>query len=801
MTSIFFLILSIWVGFIAEDYLDLMEGNFWVKSSFAIIIGSMLATWLVFTISVLIGFNKTALFVGLLIMSLSIGYVCAKRISNISWFKERVLHDKSIAFSHVIALAFIMPFFVFGLWETKSGDIMYLGNYTDLSYHMSIVSSFLEQINFPPENPQCAGAKISYHFLVNFHSAILNMGGFSLFLSIIIPQILFSFALATMLYYFYRVTLKDEISTFFSVTLFIMGHIAFFNILFALLGHPAANSKLNLSSWHSIREHLLFPFFNFMDPVINYFHPQRPFLFAFPLALIVFSGLYKMFLQAEVNYKNIFCLSLLVGLTPLFHIHSFLVLAPIVFLVSFCMRGDWKRTVLALLPLALAVGQIWYILSQPKVPGFSGFDVHTLGGGLTELNILDSAFLSRIVFWIRAAGFPLILGFLGLIFYFRKNKEFSLRSENGRRNTILLIFFTIPFLFFLLINFYRFSPNWGDSNKFFLYFDLVLALFAGRMLGSWFKKNRIGQIGAAATIMIAAILPSSLEAYGIFTRNGTVLFSACDRSVANWIRLNTAKDAIFLTSDNVIHYVPPLSGRRVVNGAYTWNTGFRIPGTDSEVRKIYRTGDPKLLEKYRVTHILVGPQEKRKYAINDRALDKYKLVYDQKCREVHYKVYDVRQEVQHGIAKQPLFTAESTTGDNRVFISDMTPITAIQDHGGLQLDANFNMEPIILNGKRYKKGLGTHANSEIVFDMKTSFTHFDSHVGLDDTEDRSPGSIVFKVFVDGKLKHKTPVMRWDSETEHIRVNVEGAQELKLTVENAGDGDTCDHASWADAMVY
>ncbi|MCK4821341.1 NPCBM/NEW2 domain-containing protein, partial [bacterium] len=40
-----------------------------------------------------------------------------------------------------------------------------------------------------------------------------------------------------------------------------------------------------------------------------------------------------------------------------------------------------------------------------------------------------------------------------------------------------------------------------------------------------------------------------------------------------------------------------------------------------------------------------------------------------------------------------------------------------------------------------------------------------------------------------------------SETEHIRVNVEGAQELKLTVENAGDGDTCDHASWADAMVY
>jgi len=519
------------------------------------------------------------------------------------------------------------------------------------------------------------------------------------------------------------------------------------------------------------------------------------------LALMVLSGIYKMFLKEGADTKNLFFLALLIGLTPLFHTHTFLVFVPILTIAALFKRGGYKQTFLSLFPLTLAIGQIWFILSQPKASGFSGFDVHTLGGGLTDLNILDSKFLTRIVFWIRVAGFPLILGFAGFTFHFIKNRVFSLHAVEGRKNTILLIFFSIPFLFFLLLNFYRFSPNWGDSNKFFFYFDVMLAIFAGKLLGSWFKENRWAKTCAVVVIVIAAIGPSLFEAYVVFSKPGSLLFTGCSRNVAYWIKLNTPRDAIFLTSDDVIHYVPSLAGRRVVDGSYTWNTGFKKPGTDSDVRTIYRTGSRRLLRKYGVTHLLVGPHERRKYTINEEALEEYTLVYDQKCHRVSYKIYDITKKSPQKISKKEIFSTEDTRTKKIVFLSDMIPVRVIQEYSTLRRDTNIYDKPIILDGKRYKKGLGTHANSEIVFQLNRSFRYFKSDVGLDDTEDMTPGSVVFTVYVDGRLKYKTPVMRWDSETEHIKVDIMGAEELKLTVEDAGDGDTCDHASWAGAIVY
>ncbi len=793
MTALLFLLFSLWIGFVVEDRFDFLEENFWVKFSFAIIVGTLFSTWLTFTLSLLTGFSGFSLFLSILLMAIYVFYSGVKNGKGIAWFRQKVFRNKRISFVHMFLLLFIMPFFVFGVWETKTGDILYLGNYTDLSYHLSIVSAFLEQVDFLPQNPQCAGAKMSYHFLVNFHSAILCLGGFNLLLSVIIPQIMYSFALATMLYCFYKLILKNELSVFFSSSLLIMGHIACFNLLFAILGYLPQNIKLDFSSWNSIRTLMLYPFFNFLDPVINYFHPQRPFLFAFPLALILLTGIYRMFLKEKTDFKTLSFLTLLLGLTPLFHIHTFIVFVPVLVVAALFMGGNYKRTFLSLLPLMLAAGQIWFILSQPKSPGFSGFDVHKLGGGLKDLNILDSAFLSRALFWVRVTGFPLILGLAGFFCFLLKNRGFSLQSEKDRKKTILLIFFFIPFLFFLLINFYRFSPSWGDSNKFFLYFEVILCIFAGSLLGSWFEKNRWGKVFSITLIFIAALGPSLLEAYVVISRSGSFLFSACDRRVAQLIRLNTGKDALFLTSNDVIHYVPSLAGRRVVDGAYTWNTGFRKQWTEKDVQRIYKTARQRLVKKYHVTHLLIGPQERRKYTITEKAFEKYELVYNEVCNNESYKIYDVTKKV-----------GQKTTvrkNSSPVYLSDMQPVEAAQDFKPLEFNTNINGGPIILNGRKYEKGLGAHANSEIVFRLNRRFTYFESDAGLDDTEDRSPGSIIFKVLADGELKYKTPVMRWDSETHHIKVNIEDAEELTLMVRDAGDGDKCDHASWAGAVVY
>lgn len=231
MTGFLFLFFSVWIGFIVEDKFDFLEKNFWAKFSFAIIIGTLLSTWLTFSLSLLLGFTKLSLYLTLLFMALYLIYSNIRQGNNIFFFWQEALRNRRVPFVHLILLLFVMPFFIFGVWEKESGDIAYLGNYTDLSYHLSIISAFTEQTDFLPDNPQSAGAKMSYHFLVNFHSAILHKGGFDLLSSVIIPQILFSFALATMLYYFYKMVLKDTIATFFSAVFLIMGHVAFFNLL------------------------------------------------------------------------------------------------------------------------------------------------------------------------------------------------------------------------------------------------------------------------------------------------------------------------------------------------------------------------------------------------------------------------------------------------------------------------------------------------------------------------------------------------------------------------------------------
>jgi len=80
------------------------------------------------------------------------------------------------------------------------------------------------------------------------------------------------------------------------------------------------------------------------------------------------------------------------------------------------------------------------------------------------------------------------------------------------------------------------------------------------------------------------------------------------------------------------------------------------------------------------------------------------------------------------------------------------------------------------------------------------FDSFRAVVGLDEDASGTPGSVVFQVWVDEEKKFDSGVMRAGSPPQAVRVNVQGAQELKLTVEDAGDGPGCDRADWADARL-
>lgn len=63
---------------------------------------------------------------------------------------------------------------------------------------------------------------------------------------------------------------------------------------------------------------------------------------------------------------------------------------------------------------------------------------------------------------------------------------------------------------------------------------------------------------------------------------------------------------------------------------------------------------------------------------------------------------------------------------------------------------------------------------------------------------QNASSVIFKVYVDGELKAQTDVMKSNSPKERLIVDVRNSKKVKLVVEEADNGDTWDHADWADA---
>ncbi len=105
---------------------------------------------------------------------------------------------------------------------------------------------------------------------------------------------------------------------------------------------------------------------------------------------------------------------------------------------------------------------------------------------------------------------------------------------------------------------------------------------------------------------------------------------------------------------------------------------------------------------------------------------------------------------------------------------------------------------ITLNGVPYAKGLGAHADSEIIYNLGGNSSSFISDIGIDD-EVGTGGAVRFQVFADGVLLYDSGVMTGSSQTQAINVSVAGRQQLRLLISAEGDPNS-DHANWAGARV-
>lgn len=139
-----------------------------------------------------------------------------------------------------------------------------------------------------------------------------------------------------------------------------------------------------------------------------------------------------------------------------------------------------------------------------------------------------------------------------------------------------------------------------------------------------------------------------------------------------------------------------------------------------------------------------------------------------------------------------------------VYLDSLTPVKARSGNvsGHAMVNRNCVGGPLRMKGTVYTRGIGEHAQAELVYALKPEFKHFVALIGLDDQVARFNdirGSSVVRVYADQTLLAETPVLRGAGACSGVDVEIpRGAGSLRVVVEDAGDGVDFDDVDLANA---
>lgn len=182
--------------------------------------------------------------------------------------------------------------------------------------------------------------------------------------------------------------------------------------------------------------------------------------------------------------------------------------------------------------------------------------------------------------------------------------------------------------------------------------------------------------------------------------------------------------------------------------------------------------------------------------------------------EVKSSTVNLKKKGQYEL--QVAVTNEGITSTKRIkvevvsdfeYVSDLAPKSHNIQWGGLRLDKDpeGNTIELLKNGvaKHYEKGIGAHANSQIVYNIEgKGYTQFESYIGIDQAMKGKNSSATFEVWIDDKQVFASGVFGSGTEQQLVNLPIDAdAKTLKLVTTNANkNGNESDHTVWADAKL-
>jgi hypothetical protein len=140
----------------------------------------------------------------------------------------------------------------------------------------------------------------------------------------------------------------------------------------------------------------------------------------------------------------------------------------------------------------------------------------------------------------------------------------------------------------------------------------------------------------------------------------------------------------------------------------------------------------------------------------------------------------------------PLPVQKLFIADGAQLLTKQEPTRAVQSWGELKKNRSVNGNILTVRRETFAEGLGTHASSEITYDIEEKWRWFEGAVGFDDEEPGGDG-MLFRILGDGReLFRSTHIL--PNGIQWFRVDLTGVKTLTLAVDSLGDKNF-DHANW------
>lgn len=492
-------------------------------------------------------------------------------------------------------------------------DGLYTGvtnNLGDLPFHLAVVSRFLYEGNLPPENPIYASTQFAYPFLADFVTAMFAAAGADLRSSMLLVNLVLMCALVVLAHRLTAQLTSDRgAALLMPVLLLLNGGFGWWLLVQETQGD--ANSVLGaisrLSHDYTIRPEGNWRWGNIVTAQLL---PQRGFLLGLPLSILIFTLWDRAFpgggadpstVGAARTRRRMVAAGVIAGVLPLAHTYSYAVVMAMAGCFALASRRLRVWVPFFTMSLALGVPQVvWLAGAGP------GDAARFVGWHLGWDHGTDSP----LWFWLKNTGALIPLVLVAMLW-------------RGRRAPVpaRLVRLYLPFIAcFLVPNVVRLAPWIWDNMKVLVYWHVASMPLVALVLVRLWRGSRVHRVAAAALVILLTAagaldlwrVVSHAAEHRVFTREGMVF--------ADLVRDTVPPDSLVLHAPTYNHPVF-LAGRRSLMGypGHLWSHGVDYRARQGDIERIY-AGDPdapRLLERYGVAYIVVGPLERDLLNVND----------------------------------------------------------------------------------------------------------------------------------------------------------------------------------------